>query len=168
MIKQKKTRISIVLFLVIIGVVFLAICINKQKKKYVFYGGASLDNCHFLFVDVHLKLKDNPQLTKEDFEKEFQSKPSYYEYHMFKKIKYNTFIKNDSLFIYEFGFDGKDDSGSSFYYPLKSSFLQSFFIKGDILLYKNSIYPKKIRHIDTIGQRDSLLPQPPPPLPLKE
>ncbi|NQX82229.1 MAG: hypothetical protein HRT66_09590 [Flavobacteriaceae bacterium] len=54
-------------------------------------------------------------------------------------IGYSAIVKNDSIYIYSFGYDNKDDKLSNIYNPSELSYWDSFFVDGDVLLYKNTI-----------------------------
>lgn len=55
-----------------------------------------------------------------------------------KSLNFGFIKKDNSIIVYEFGFDKTDDKGELIYIVNdEMTFIKSLFIKGDVLLYKN-------------------------------
>lgn len=160
-----KNKIKIILLLlVIVFLVFLKYKWDDYKSKKQIY------NYHigFVFEDIVLKLSQNQiPLTKNNFDIQVKKQPFFSGYKgLLDKLNYSILYKKDSIYIYEFGFDNTDNKLANQYLSKDVSFFKSFFIKGDLLIYKNnkelfSNSKKDVKYFDAI------MPTPPIPIPQK-
>ncbi|PID69688.1 MAG: hypothetical protein CR989_00375 [Flavobacteriales bacterium] len=155
---MKKRNIILLLILLILlsfSVMKYSVYINKKKiYNEDFWIDFAINhknyNLHLKEKDFNLKdFKDYINLNNPKFEIDFSKKDN------FKKLNFNIKRIKDSIYIYDYGFDNLD----KVYVVKNISFLNSLFVKGDLVLYKNIIYPfgNKITY-------DSI-PLPPPAIP---
>jgi len=164
---KKHTYIFVALItLLLIFLKFEYDMYNKKLNLYKSNFWLDLERAHVAFV----KNQKKTIFEKKQFEQFLKSDKITNDYiSWLNEIKYNIIFRGDSIFLYCYGFDNKDDSLKSRYLVKNLSFFKAFFIKGDILLYKNlididtSLDKKNYHRINN----NSLKPQPPRPIPKK-
>ncbi len=95
------------------------------------------------------------------FESYIKNEPKFVQlYEKFVKLNFGFIYINDSILIYEYGYDHKDDHGLLLYSGRNVGFLKSFFIKGDIQFLK---LPKtNLNSLDIEADKPKPPPFPPP------
>ncbi|KAF5417239.1 MAG: hypothetical protein C5S38_02000 [Candidatus Methanophagaceae archaeon] len=79
--------------------------------------------------------------------------------------EYEILYKNDSLYVYSYGFDNIDDKCETCYFPDDYSFIKSIFLKGDIILFKHRDdfiewnKREEKRYNDSINEKDIIQPK---------
>lgn len=164
---MKRRVIAVTIILVIAGIItFLVFKKNSFDEKYKHYDYPY----PAIFEELHLNYlaqNSNMKFKSSDF-KEFLDSDSLKTTYLgiWHRLNYNVVSRNDSIFIYDFGFDDKDDHFTSAYFPADISFINSIYVKGDVLLYKNKIVfqkPKRSKIVNFLG--DSI---PPIPIPIPQ
>ena len=163
MFANKKSSFIFILIVLISFSTYLFYKYNHYMKKQKSY--------ELPFFSLPLKeyiqnFNKQPQI-KLNFETFLKSDKIASDYGIWMKdMNYNIIKLNDTIYIYDFGFDNKDDKLKERYFPKGITFLNSFFKKGDVILSKqnvNNIRNKDSNQLKVWGLDDSI---PPPPRPL--
>lgn len=133
---MKKSRKKIIVLIILITMITFI--------SYDYYGYKKLNAA--LSSQTYLEIKDAlekyrmdnrvlPQ-NKKEFESYINSNEEFdYLMEKLSNISYGYTFKNDSLNIYCFGYDDDDDSLNKTY-TIKENYINSLFIDGDILIFK--------------------------------
>lgn len=154
-----KSKIIISGILLVI-VIFFLFKYNNYSKKLILYQSILSYDIDNAYKEYRFNV-DKSNITKDHFEEYFKNKT--FNVNKLFNQNYNILVDKDSIFIYEFGFDNMNDNFTRSYLVKNSSFINSLFLKGDVLIYKNSIILNnlKVRKEIIVKTFDTI---PPPPI----
>lgn len=76
---------------------------------------------------------------------------------------FNIIYKNDSIYIYSYGFDGKNNHGNHFYWYKDFRFFHTIFKTGDMLLMSCSQCEPELMKLDSLSERKRIYDNSPKP-----